>query len=182
MKNTIVVCQFDELSKMKRSRIPSQSTFQDAWLAKPQLKGWVQRVANNANKAKCTLCMKEINISSMGVQDLTSHVKSQKRMALIAAQAKIVDASSLLSKESTLHSESIVLESTAKIDLLTSKNEQPKSRGVNMYLVQDNVTRSEILWCLQCVVEHKSFRSIGNDVSILKKMFLYCTVWIGTLF
>lgn len=90
----------------QRNRIPSQSTFQDAWLHKSELKDWVQKVTNNIYKAKCTLCVKEINISRMGVQALSSHMKSQKHVSLTAARKKTVDVGFLLTVEKSKSDES----------------------------------------------------------------------------
>uniref|UniRef100_A0A915HG20 BED-type domain-containing protein n=1 Tax=Romanomermis culicivorax TaxID=13658 RepID=A0A915HG20_ROMCU len=64
-----------------------KSTFQNDWLnpdINPDLALWV-RAGRDRNSACCAICNKIIDISSMGKQALTSHLKSQKHIKLATA-------------------------------------------------------------------------------------------------
>ena len=49
---------------------------------------WISRTSD-AHKARCTLCLKDIDISSMGESALKSHAKSEKHKRLLDGGMKI---------------------------------------------------------------------------------------------
>lgn len=44
-------------------------------------------------------------------------------------------------------------------------------RGLKTFIVNDSVTKAEILWCIHTVITHKSLRTAGKDISLMTLMF-----------
>lgn len=52
--------------------------FSNLWLQKSLYKDWLREVKGDKHKARCIVCMKDVDISSMGESALTSHLKGKK--------------------------------------------------------------------------------------------------------
>ena len=52
--------------------------FNMLWIDDGAFKSWLKPVANNKYQAYCTLCKKTIELSSLGIQALNSHAKSER--------------------------------------------------------------------------------------------------------
>ena len=50
--------------------------FSDLWLQKPLYKEWLREVKGDKHKARCIVCMKDVDISSMGESAHTSYMNS----------------------------------------------------------------------------------------------------------
>ena len=59
------------------SSIESKATFQEEWLTSKLYKDWIIQ-GKNKNYAKCVLCLKDIDVSTMGSAALDSHAKRAK--------------------------------------------------------------------------------------------------------
>ena len=55
--------------------MPHGCVFNPSWMDKGDFKGWVLPVEKNKYAAFCKPCATEINIESMGVQALKSHMR-----------------------------------------------------------------------------------------------------------
>lgn len=153
------------------------NSFQDEW-ENPNicrnLSLWVRKVPNNPHSAACLLCKKQIDISSMGKQALTSHEKSQKHII-----AKDISKSNRCISSFSSHknlgdlSENLVVPSTdLELDIIpdqAASKEPPKT--VNNYILDESVIIAEIRWALKCISSHFSYRSCGNIGDIFKTMF-----------
>lgn len=47
---------------------------------------------------------------------------------------------------------------------------KPSPRGLDNFLLKEEVTKAEILWCIETVMTHKSLRTAEKDIDTLKKM------------
>ena len=56
--------------------------FSNLWLQKSPYKEWLREVKGDKHKARCIVCMKDVDISSMGGSALTSHLKGKKHQTL----------------------------------------------------------------------------------------------------
>ena len=56
--------------------------FQDKWLHEETFKQWVRRTATTTS-ARCQVCQREIDISTMGHQALMSHSKGKKHKLVL---------------------------------------------------------------------------------------------------
>ena len=57
--------------------------FSKLWLQKSLYKEWLREVKGNKHKARCIVCMKDVDILSMGESALTSHFKGKRFLKLI---------------------------------------------------------------------------------------------------
>ncbi|XP_063226773.1 uncharacterized protein LOC134533264 [Bacillus rossius redtenbacheri] len=53
----------------------------------------------------------------------------------------------------------------------TCGSARKESKSLTNYLLNDSVTRAEILWCLYCVMAHNSLRNAENSVAMHRKMY-----------
>ena len=51
----------------------SKTSFQDEWLQIEKYKSWISKVLGQPFKAKCQLCMKDLDVGNMGKSSLDSH-------------------------------------------------------------------------------------------------------------
>lgn len=61
-----------------------------------------------------------------------------------------------------------------EVSVSNMENSLPETdglHGLNKYLVKEEVTKAEILWCLQCTHSHISTNAAGNSTEIFPKMF-----------
>lgn len=69
--------------------------------------------------------------------------------------------------------------SSTNIQLSPSSSVQPLEQHaknvplgkVKTFVINEEVSRAEILWCLQTVLAHKSMRTAAKDINLLKTMF-----------
>lgn len=63
--------------------------------------------------------------------------------------------------------------STSTDPAVPTKPPLPSSTSQNLhnYFVKDDISRAEILWCLQTIMSHDSLRSAGKSVLLFKRMF-----------
>lgn len=161
-------------------------SFQDAWMehddAHPFRKVWVRR-GKDKNSAFCSFCKKNIDVSHSGVNALTSHEKGKKHQQS--------ENNFTSGKQLTLHSFNKSIETrptcTDKDDLsmpssssvcenLSPKTDAPctsveSNRSISNFLLNESVTKAEILWCAYCVTSHTSTRMGGTAVNIFPCMF-----------
>ena len=52
-----------------------------------------------------------------------------------------------------------------------SQEKGANKSAVKTFLLNEQVTRTEILWCIQTIMKHKSGRSAGDDVNLFRLMF-----------
>ena len=62
------------------SSFKSKAMFQEGWLTSKLYKDWITQ-GKNKNYANCVLCLKDIDLSTMGSTALDSHAKGAKHKA-----------------------------------------------------------------------------------------------------
>ena len=68
----------------------SVSSFQEEWYTNKKYKLWISKSSNSAG-ARCTLCKKDIDISTMGSSALHSHAKGKKHVDRVEERSMGLD-------------------------------------------------------------------------------------------
>ncbi|XP_039309043.1 uncharacterized protein LOC120358543 isoform X2 [Solenopsis invicta] len=170
-----------------------KTVFRDEWTLKPEFIG-IQK-GKVKTEAYCTICKKVLQLSNMGIMSLKSHVKSgtkhNKLMLDVKKSANMhffttakdscsstlhVDTDNSVLKQKTneqsvpTHSETQFISGLAG----TASHSETTSLAnscIDKYFFKDDVTRVEILWCLQTVENHASISSAGKQSSLFPLMF-----------
>ena len=66
----------------ERFKTMGKCVFSNLWLQKSPYKECLREVKGDKQKARCIVCMKDVDISSMGESALTSHLKGKKHQTL----------------------------------------------------------------------------------------------------
>lgn len=135
----------------------------------------------------------------MGRQALVSHMKSKKHATrsqnsalenFLTPSPSSISATSLANKNNSVIS-SISTETTSSnsesssiVDLTNLLPSQPSNqltnqptssqsmpRQLDTFLLKNDITTAEVLWCIETVMSHKSLRIAEKDMIILKRMF-----------
>lgn len=180
--------------------MPKKSLFNNDWCDKqlnPNWSIWLEPLEKNPYFAKCSACKKSFSLSNMGRQAIISHEKGPKHKKNFKfrnssdMQLSLVN---FLNKPATSTSVPVSTEpisaisdsvpvitqsfdsitptlrildegSSSKVTVSGCKNTMKK------YLLNDQVTKAEIVWCLRTVMTHSSFRSNSDLPDICKLMF-----------
>lgn len=171
-----------------------KTKFNQKWLHIPEF-SWVAEVPNQSNNAHCQICNTTFSLSNMGKQALTSHMNGKKHgniikdrnscqpvsMTFVATTTDVTShpgttadlnstAHTLTSASDTPLGKPTALEST-KSPLMQSQTSNEQSDRINHFLIKDEVSKAEIIWCLKAVMNHNSLRDIENSVSAMKLIF-----------
>ena len=165
--------------------MPGKCSFQENWLGKEQNEVWLRLVLIDKYKALCKLCNSNFDVSNSGYGSVQKHAKGKKHQELL--RSAVSHKQTILSFGNTIPTEtSSVVISTSAVSIqsgpsvLPSKLSVPietdfphqRSDGkVTAYLVQDEVTKAEILWALNKVMTHSSDRSSGSTSDLFPLMF-----------
>lgn len=172
---------------------PVLTKFQDVWVTDSKFKNWVRPLSGRPNYARCILCFSDIFLSNMGRQALVSHMKSKKHAtrrqnsvlenfltpspSSTGATSSATKNNSVISSTSTSsNSESSIVDtnllpsqsSNQLINQSTSNQSIP--RQLDTFLLKNDITTAEILWCIETIMSHKSLRTAEKDIIILKRM------------
>lgn len=168
-----------------------RTIFQYVWLKDFKFQNWLQSVPEKPDHARCMLCSCNIFLSNMGKQALLSHMKSKKHISHRSNPASLKSflTSSTSSARTTTADFSNSVISSAPVDTITLSDKidlpqplagssvetsnvkellpsQSAPRRLDAFLLKDDVTTAEVLWCLETVMSHKSLRSAEKDVDI----------------
>lgn len=167
-----------------------KTSFQEHWFNDPLLKDWILKKPNDVYSAGCRFCPQTISLCTMGRQSLISHMKGKKHKDKELAFNKS-NMKHFLLKPTKLSDPKLSTEkgidvtcditsidrpstSTHVIDMAPQSRPTISGHCVSLkekYILSDNVTSSEIKWCLQTVLTHKSFRSAEKDVKLFTDLF-----------
>lgn len=145
------------------------TNFRDIWLSpteNPNWSSWLQKVEKNLHQAKCSICLKVIELSNMGKRAIISHEKSRTHIEALSARKTSSLKSFLTSK--TVGSEETP--SPANAVALPPFPENASSQKLAAYNT-DDVSRAEVLWALHCVKSKQSFRSQEGISKLFAQMF-----------
>ena len=137
--------------------------FNTDWLVNERYKLWLAK-GKNDNCAKCILCSKEIDLSTMGANALDSHAKGKKHCD-IAKNSSAGLYCSFFRKE-----EKPAVSTAEKESKEICKDGKIVKWKLDDYLLEDNIINAEILWTLKCATGHFSFRSCAQ----INSRFLPC--------
>lgn len=176
-------------------RLHGQTKFQISWT---ETFSRVQP-CDDCYSAKCTSCKSTFSVQSMGRQALVSHKKGKKHQEQMRNKDKTTPLHSFFNQAKQTQPPSSQLQSSApqlepstshpSINQTSACRTQPLTTEVpeealpntqlplrQLYAVKEDVTRAEILWCLQSVVKHQSLREAVSCVSLFKVMFPSCEI------
>jgi hypothetical protein len=173
-----------------------KTSFSNSWLLHPDFKLWVAEVKSDPFSAHCKLCKKSFTLSNMGVQALTSHMKGKKHQSAFSASqnpsllafyssTKPTVSSAPSKNVKSIFSENVKSDSSVltKVEEVSVSNSSlpstcsssaaisNKPRGLSAMLQKDNVSKAEIIWCLQSIFNHTSQRSAAEAVNLFSLMF-----------
>lgn len=149
--------------------------YQDTWENHPDLKDWIRPVPGDPKLAYCSYCSVKIFLSNMGRQALFSHMNGKKhteRLKRSSSQLEVFfqpKKSSIMSPSlSEPHASVSSSSESASVPVVLSTN---RPRGLEEFVLKDDVTTAEILWCVETVMTHKSLREAEKDVAVISRMF-----------
>lgn len=135
--------------------------FNDLWIKKPEYKLWLQRNMKDVHSARCTLCHKTIVISSMGESALKSHAtKCGKHKELVVYK-----------NSSAKRAETYFSDKAQAQDIIQPLTSNPQSRTIKSLVLNHDVLDAEILWTLNTIKHHFSYKSNENIEKIFRRMF-----------
>ena len=70
--------------------------FSDLWPQKPLHKEWLRKIKGDKQKARCIMCMKDADVSSMRELALTSHLKGKQHQTLTSQKRSLASVSGFL--------------------------------------------------------------------------------------
>ena len=133
--------------------------FNVRWLTKNEYSSWLREVNSNPHVGYCSLCKKEIDLKVMGESALMSHAKWKKHKQLVTASKPTVPISSFVAKTSG---------SAHVLQHSTSKAVSPSGSS---FFTKTDVLKSEIIWTLNVVNSHLSYRSCEGSTQLFQMMF-----------
>lgn len=171
----------------------SKCSFQNDWIANPKFY-WLQEVSNNKNMCYCTLCNIKFSLSNMGLRAVTSHQKGKKHQQKEMNSTAFKSIKKNFSCEKTFPSTSASGNELGGLgDISVAQQSQTEAQSceckgshsekekfikgskvpstIEKYLFKDDVTKTEIMWCLEAIMTHRSLRSAEKDVKMFPKLF-----------
>ena len=76
-----------------RFKAMGKCVLSDLWPQKPLHKEWLRKIKGDKQKARCIVCMKDADVSSMGEFALTSHLKGKKHQTLTSQKRSLASVS-----------------------------------------------------------------------------------------
>jgi len=170
----------------------SLCSFSKDWLDKelnPQFSSWLKPVSTNKHQARCSLCLKIFELSTMGRGAVMSHLKSathikkscatstsQKLSAMLITKVAPSDKpAAVTSEEPSAPSMDVVdADAAASTSALAVSPELPllaAAQNFSNFFCSSAVTDSEIIWSLKVVMNHLSFNSCKNVSNTFQMMF-----------
>ena len=120
-------------------------------------KSWISKVPRKLFKAKCKLCMKEIDVGDLEKSSLDSHISAKKRRERGKA------------REST---SSLYFDSSNTEALSDSRsNNSTSSPTLNSVINSVSVAHAEIRWVIKVAMSSSSLRSCSELNELFKAMF-----------
>ena len=162
--------------------MPGSCVFNDSWLANPEYSQWIARVGDR-RKARCKVCLKDLDLAKMGECALKSHAKGARHVQLLTLKhsdpgmlrIRDVLSSARPSASSTVTNENDPVSSLTTVQPHSSANndyeESVQSRPAPHSASTSEVLSSEILWAIQACMSHFSYRSCSELGDLFHRMF-----------
>lgn len=176
-KSTLCACPVQRVDVTSMTTF--KCTFVQDWTNPEhcQFAAWVRPVESNTNAAYCVLCRKQFSLSNMGRRALTSHAESKKHR-LAATGAATPSVTSFFTTPARKPAAAIVqagpvasssvppsFASTAATDI------QPERAAKDIFQRDIEVINAEVMWCLNAVMTHTSYRAAAASASLFPLMF-----------
>lgn len=151
--------------------------FQDDWLSDPSFSSWIGKIPLNDKVAKCNICNKIFELSNMGRRAVSSHMngfKHKKKAKAILRSVSFTNPKESLSADiemKTTTSDNDIQIASCSTNVSSAPIFEKKVDQMKSYLIKDSVTKGEILWTIECVMTHTSFRTAGQNVLLFKTIF-----------
>ena len=129
----------------------------------PEYSRWIAK-GSTPHVARCVLCSKDIDISTMAEGALRSHSRGTKHSNLCASASGLAVSSFFQSKPSSTLASST---SASAITLPASQKQSTMSSAVS----KTECLKSEVLWTLKVVKSHYSFHSSDDINDLFVTMF-----------
>ncbi|KAK3925252.1 N-lysine methyltransferase KMT5A-A [Frankliniella fusca] len=174
---------------------PRQTYFSSDWLTDAAFKDVIRADPNNKRVAVCLVCdgkSRVIQLSNMGKQALRSHCSGKKHLQRVQDRNSSLGIGIFAASTSTpvnsmgsganpdspsLTTSASEKDATATTVAASSQREADSShRGLEKYILRDDVTKAEILWDLFSVESHLSLRTAGAAANLFSKMFPDSTI------
>jgi hypothetical protein len=152
----------------------------------PRFSPWLRPVEKNDNAAMCVVCNKTFSLSNMGRPAIESHANGPKHISNMQAvhhknQPTILQSFVPVAANSNVPVVPVpvstpVTDTGASTLPATQQSDQANPRqhgsaGIRKYLLNDQVSKAEILWCLKTVMSHSSYRSNSDLPELFRAMF-----------
>lgn len=150
---------------------------------------WIRAVPNDTSKAHCAACQKTFSLSNMGIAAVSSHAVSKKHLTAVsivqsASQTNIraffgAGPNLPCSMTATTTSECVSTVPSTSAESVPAKPVAVAPDGkasLNGFLVKKCVTKAEVVWCLNTIATHGSFRSAAASAALFPIMFPTCDV------
>ena len=147
------------------NKVKYKARFLDEWLENSDFKDWIWRHQKDPTCAFCKYCHKTFSVAGQGVKQLYSQMNSDKYKERPPVDE--TDKSQNKQKQMTVNFIPVdklgdVSESTSTSSL--SKMNTLKQSSINTVLQRENVTRAEVIWVLEILMNNYSYRScVGKD-------------------
>ena len=156
-----------EMTNVKEQH--SITSFQEDWLTDSRYKLCVRRIKYKPQKAYCILCEKSFDISTGGGTAVSSHGggKGHTEKLKVRMQNQIGRFFQQSSSSSSSTTDLDVVEVVEVNDASSSTQSQSKLP----YDISNDATDAEIIWCLNMVETHQSYRSCDGMPKVFRRMF-----------
>lgn len=152
--------------------------FQHKWLLLEEFKDWLKPVDDNEHCAKCSVCVKKIEIGKMGISALRSHMRAKSH----------TDAVALRSGKSIIHFFSSATSSSEATQSVSTDESGPGgpnsgsvSKGpsapisdnatIDKFITKEDVLKAEAIWVIKTIMSHQSFNSNADISEVFAAMF-----------
>ncbi|CAN7990687.1 unnamed protein product [Ixodes hexagonus] len=152
---------------------------------------WIRPVPKDPNSGHCIMCCKKFSLSNMGKRVITSHVEGKKHQAAMKSLQSISQAPIVSFFKTATN---VDLPSTTAMGVLsggsasacsapamcpttaTEALSPPVKTSLSSFLLNNEVTKAEIMWCSNTIMTHGSFRSAAASASLFSLMFPTCEI------
>ena len=133
--------------------------FNDQWIDDSRFSSWIENCTKRTN-AKCCICQKIINLSTIGVSSPISHAAGKKHQKAQESNKVTIKAFKKPQQKSS--------NSEGSYESPISIPPRATSASLNDYVKDANATKAEILWTVKTVMSKSSLRSCEQ----LKHLFV----------
>ena len=132
-------------------------TYNVEWTTDDDYGTWIARDPTSNTRAKCKVCEKTFDISTMGTSAVKSHMKGVKHQSRMKSDSGSLKITAYISRSAAASTSSSSATETSTTSVASS---------VSTHVTRLDILNAEIWWCLKVVAAGYSFRS-SEDISFL---------------